>query len=166
MKNSLGKWTKIIFVFALFVLSLISGCGDGNSEQNAAPTPVPNVDAGGQDLSCDQLEDRLLSEYRRLRQCSTDDECNYIERFYEVIPRSVTDRQVTQFDCASDSPFLIVANGNFVENNRGALTSLQQAQARACAPAPGTIRCQAFSEFPSSPPPRCVSGVCMQSDVE
>ncbi|MCM2279925.1 MAG: hypothetical protein NDJ89_17765 [Oligoflexia bacterium] len=139
---------------AFLAAFLLVGCGSG-TEENASPGAQPGTSG-----SCQELTEGLRQEYARLRACARDEECNFIEGFYRVIPRDDRDGVVRVFDCKEVSPLLGVANGAAVEAGRSSLLALREAQARACARPPDAFVCQAFSDIPRSPPPRCRDGRC------
>ncbi|MCM2324049.1 MAG: hypothetical protein NDJ90_12385 [Oligoflexia bacterium] len=143
-------------VSLLLAVAILSACENSEGQNQTAPQQPGTTPAS----LCEERTQALEREYDRLRSCDSDDQCNYIEGFYAVVPREETGKMIRVFDCKEVRPFLGVANGEEVTRGLEPLEILAEEQAQACARPPGTFICQAFSEVPSSPPPVCREGRC------
>jgi hypothetical protein len=145
----------------------LAACGTSNSVEDLtrteAPGEVPRT--GILSSECEQATAQLRWDYDTVRRCESDSECNYVDGFYAVIPRGESSRAVTAHVCQMSVPFLVVANGVRVGEQRQKLLNEAVLQANACADAntitlPGDEPCTARSEFTPSAPPVCRNGSC------
>jgi hypothetical protein len=115
--------------------------------------------------NCDAANSKLRWLYETARRCSRDEDCNYVDGFYNVIPRDSRDSFVTTIECGVSTPFLIVANGARVAQASADLDQQASTQSRACAPNAAEASdygtdCRAKGGFTSELPPVCNAGVC------
>lgn len=125
---------------------------------------APGATAGPMSGDCQEMRAKLRWQYESVRRCSNDAECNYIEGFFEVVPRSDVRRSITRMDCRLVTPLLVVANGAKLLTVMDGLEREAALEGQACAPTPDPIAsdypCDARRTFVSSLPPICAAGLC------
>lgn len=147
----------------VFVLLALASCGD---ERAAVPSPAgegAHPGAPGSVDPCDAATLSLRALYDTLRQCSASEACQYVDGFYDLVPRTDLDREITEFDCHEPTPFLGVANGSRVQERMTDLQNMKEAQNAACRPPnpDDIVFCEGFRTRLSAPPPVCEAGKCV-----
>ena len=112
--------------------------------------------------ACATATQKVVADYVQAQSCSDDSDCGYIDGFYNTISRGSTNEFVTTFNCATVTPFLVVANLKHVQDSLTTLQADKNAQFQACASAQGAISCKALGGFTTAFQPICDAGVCKQ----
>jgi hypothetical protein len=153
----------------VWVSLLAAGCGSAedsvsSANREAAARVSTSPGAGARSGNCDAMSSKLRWDYESVQTCARNEDCNYVDGFYAIVPREATDRKVTTVACGIRSPFLIVANGRLLQQSMDNILKDLQLQAGACAspdaPRPENDTCSAQAGFTSSTPPVCLEGVC------
>jgi hypothetical protein len=111
------------------------------------------------------MNSKLRWEYEAVRKCSRDEDCNYVDGFYDMIERDRLDLPVTTVACGVRVPYLIVANGRALQAQLAALKADLDRMAMACAdpeepPPAAEGECQVRGGFLPKASPVCQQGSC------
>lgn len=155
---SLAQIRLALFAGAVLVALSLSGCGDDG--RISAPSPQGGGVPGTAD-PCDAATLALRGLYEELQGCVLSEDCQYVDGFFELVPRSETDREITVFDCHEPTPFLVVANGSLVQQRLTELEQGKAAQNAACARGEDVVVCEGFSTRLTTPSPICEAGRCV-----
>lgn len=162
------RWGLILFAITAGGAIGCSGAGDSipkrppaaDAGAGAGSTP-DDGDAGvAGSPECVNHTQRLEALYEEVSVCTEDADCNYVQDFYEVVPRWDRDEFITTFDCHVVTPFLPVANGRLVQDRIKELTEQAEVQKEACRLPDDAVTCEAFGGYNSSPPATCQRGRC------
>jgi hypothetical protein len=166
-----GSRMKYSAAVGLFTLLVLGSAHCGSSEQSGADLSqqagrVPaDPRVGVRSAACDASSAQLRWDYETVRGCERDEECNYVDGFYSLVPRQDLSHPITVFACQVSTPFLIVANGTAFQQQIAKLTDDQEHQEKACLdpaslPSTGDDQCNSKGGFVSSHPPICRAGTC------
>lgn len=170
VKSSLRKKRySAVALLILIVSGVFAGCGsseDSGSDLSQQAGRAPDEPRTGvRSAACDTSSAQLRWDYETVRGCTRDEECNYVDGFYSIVPRQETTREVTVFACQVSTPFLVVANGAALQQQLSKVTADQERQEKACLdpanpPSTGDDLCNSKGGFVSAYPPVCRAGVC------
>lgn len=115
------------------------------------PVPFPDDD-------CDNARASLESLYGKVRTCTTDADCAFIDGTFQPIAQDYLTFLI-KGDCSGAEP-LVVANRSSVAAKRSALLQELSHAQEACKTR-STSNCAGFSDFqPTRPAPVCGGGIC------